>query len=264
VPRLDSTRYTLLFATAVCVVCALVVATAAVLLQPIQEENARLYRQKNVLIAAGLVRPDQKVSRDEVLKIFERNIRIRLIDLKTGALLPAERLDPLGYDQRRARNDPSQSRPAPENDAGVNRLPNYAAVHFVVRDEAVEQLVLAVEGLGMWGTIYGYLALDRDGNTVRGITYYDQKETPGLGGEIANPSWQALWKGRRVYDERWRPGITVIKGAAGTPEVDPLHVDGLSGATITSNAITRLTRFWMGESGYGEFLRKFREGGTST
>ncbi|MCX8113727.1 MAG: FMN-binding protein, partial [Burkholderiaceae bacterium] len=102
------------------------------------------------------------------------------------------------YDQRRARPDPATSRKAPPNTAGISRLPNYGIVYFVMKDGRVDEIVIAVEGLGMWGTIYGFVALDRDANTVRGLTYYDQKETPGLGGEIGNPKWQALWRGRKA------------------------------------------------------------------
>jgi Na+-transporting NADH:ubiquinone oxidoreductase subunit C len=113
----------------------------------------------------------------------------------------------------------------------------------------------------MWGTLYGFLALEPDGNTVRGLTYYDQKETPGLGGEISNPKWHAVWNGRRIYNENWEPQLVVIKGRAGSAEKDPLRVDGLSGATITSNAVSRLTAFWMSNQAWGRFLKRFREGG---
>jgi len=139
-------------------------------------------------------------------------------------------------------------------------MANYGLVYFVKDPGGVEQVVIAVEGLGMWGTIYGFVALAPDANTVLGLTYYDQKETPGLGGEIGNPTWQGLWRGRKAYDERWEPRITVIKGSAGPPEQDPLHVDGLSGATITSNAVTRLMQFWLSDDGYGKWLTRFREG----
>jgi Na+-transporting NADH:ubiquinone oxidoreductase subunit C len=259
VPKVDSTRYTVLFAAAVCVACALLVAAAAVGLQPRQAANQRLYIQKNVLLAAGLIEPGEDPSERELRDIFERRIRARLVDLSTGELVPEDRVDARTYDQRRARNDPAQSRPAPANRAGISRLPNYGLVYFVLgEDGKVDQLVLAVEGLGMWGTIYGFVSLGRDGNTVRGLTYYDQRETPGLGGEIGNPKWQALWRGRKGYDENWEARITVIKGVAGPPDQDPLRVDGLSGATVTSNAVTRLMQFWLSDDGYGRFLKQFR------
>ena len=261
-PRTDSTRYTILFATAVCVVCALLVAVSAVALRERQQINARLYQQKNVLLAAGLVGPDDSVSDEALLRIFDARIKVRLVDLATGDLLPQGKIDEKTYDQRRARNDPQMSRVAPPNAAQVPRVPTYGSAYFVMNGDRIEQVVIPVEGVGMWGTLYGFIAIDRDGNTIRGLTYYDQKETPGLGGEAGNPKWQAHWRGRKVYDESWEPRITVIKGSAGPPERDPFHVDGLSGATITSNGIARMMAFWLGDDGYRPFLRKFRQGAT--
>jgi Na+-transporting NADH:ubiquinone oxidoreductase subunit C len=257
---INSTRYTVIFAAVVCVICAALVSVTAVSLQPRQKANARLYMEKNVLVAAGLVQPGQSVGRNEIESIFKRDIRVRLVDLESGALVPEDKIDARGYDQRAARNDPDTSSAAPANAAGIRRLPNYGVAYFVMKDDKVDQVVIPIEGLGMWGTMYGFLSLAPDGNTIRGLTYYDHRETPGLGGEVSNPSWLSLWQGRRSYDEQNRPAITVIKGAAGPPEKDPLHVDGMSGATITSNAVTQLTRFWLSDDGYGKFLQRFREG----
>jgi len=260
VPKRDSTRYTILFATVVCVVCALLVSVAAVSLQPRQAAAARLYMEKNVLLAAGLLEPGTEVTAQEVNRVFEESIRVRLVDLATGELVPEGKVDARNYDQRKARGDPATSRVAPPNNAGIGRMPKYGVVYFVIKGDEVDQIIIAVEGLGMWGTIYGFLSLDRDANTVRGLTYYDQKETPGLGGEIGNPAWLKLWEGRKGYDDQWHARITVIKGQAGPPETDPLRVDGLSGATITGNAVTRLMQFWLSDKGYGRFLEKFRQG----
>jgi len=260
VRRLESPRYTAMFATIVCVVCALFVSVAAVSLQPRQAANARLYMEKNILVAAGLVEAGQDVSVKQLDEFFATRIKARLVDFETGELVPEGQMDARQYDQRRARNDPAASRVAPPNTAGIGRMPKYGVVYFVTKGDEVDQVIIAVEGLGMWGTIYGFLSLDRDANTVRGLTYYDQKETPGLGGEIGNPAWLKLWEGRKGYDDKWHARITVIKGQAGPPETDPLHVDGLSGATITGNAVTRLMQFWLSDKGYGRFLEKFRQG----
>ena len=263
-PRLESTRYTLLFATAVSVVCALLVATAAVGLRGRQEVNAALYKQKNVLLAAGLLKPGEATSAADVQAIFDQRIRVRAVDLKSGQLVPEDKFDAKGYDQRKARNDPALSRAAPTNDAQVARLPLRGTVYQVRGDDGkVEQWVLPIEGMGMWGTVYGFLSMDRDGNTVRGLTFYEQKETPGLGGEISNPQWQALWVGRKAFDAQWAPQLAVIKGQAGPPDQAPHHVDGLSGATITSNGITRVVRFWLGNDGYGPLLKNLRDGALS-
>jgi Na+-transporting NADH:ubiquinone oxidoreductase subunit C len=260
VANLNSARYIFLFAAAVSVACALLVSTAAVTLQPLQKANARQYMEKNVLVAAGLVKPGQEVTRQEVERFFQAAVKVRLVDFASGTLVPEDRINARDYDQRAARNDPGLSRAVPENQAGVGRIPNYGVVYFVMKAGQIDQLVVAVEGLGMWGTVYGFLSLDRDAVTVRGLTYYEHKETPGLGGEIGNPVWLALWRGRKAFDDVWCACLTVIKGSAGPPAVDPLRVDGITGATITSNAITHLMRFWLSDTGYGIFLKRFRIG----
>lgn len=257
----EGTRYTFVFATIVAAACALLIAVSAVGLAARQEANALLYRQKNVLLAAGLAQPDEDLSRQEILERFDERVRVRLVDLKSGELVPEGKQDARTYDQRKARNDPAQSRPAPPNPA-VSRLPIYGTAYILEKAGKIDQVVLPIEGKGMWGTLYGFIAIDRDGNTVRGLTFYDQKETPGLGGEIGNPRWQALWLGRKLYDANWEPALTVIKGNAGPPDQDPNRVDGLSGATITSGGVSRLIKFWMSQDGWAPFLQRLREGKT--
>jgi Na+-transporting NADH:ubiquinone oxidoreductase subunit C len=93
---------------------------------------------------------------------------------------------------------------------------------------------------------------------IDGITFYDHGETPGLGGEVDNPRWKSLWKGRKAFDENWQPTIAVVKGRAGPPEDDPYRVDGLSGATITSRGVSHLLAFWLGDDGFGPYLTNFR------
>jgi Na+-transporting NADH:ubiquinone oxidoreductase subunit C len=130
---------------------------------------------------------------------------------------------------------------------------------------AVEMLILPIEGKGLWSTLYGFIALAPDATTIEGITFYEHGETPGLGGEIDNPSWKALWPGRRAFNDRGETAIEVIKGQAGPPAEDPYRVDGLSGATLTGRGVSHLVRFWLSEDGFGPFLDQVREsrGGVS-
>lgn len=253
----DSTGYTVGFAVAVCVICGIGVAGAAVALGPRQAENKVLDQQKQVLYVAGLLKPGQEVTADEVTALFEKNIRPEVIDLKTGN--PAKGVEAKGFDQRRAQKDPATSTAAPDNAAKVFRLPNNALVYHVLKDGKTDTLIIPIEGYGLWSVLYGYIALDDDTTTVKGITFYAHAETPGLGGEVDNPKWKALWPGRKVYDDKGQPALSVIKGRAGDPKTDPHHVDGLSGATITSNGVTNLVKFWFGKDGYGPFLSNFRK-----
>ena len=112
--------------------------------------------------------------------------------------------------------------------------------------------------------LYAYLSLDADLRTVRGIIFYEHAETAGLGAEIANPVWTASWPGKRLYDDSGAVSLTVIKGI-----VDPaaanadFEVDGLSGATITSNGVSKLVRYWFGDGGFEPYLQRLAEENTA-
>lgn len=260
--QVNSVRYTLLFALAVCLVCSLLVASATVLLRDRQHANQLLYLQKNMLQATGLVKADEAVSDGEIRRTFDRFIRLRLVDLQTGEYVEHPRTDPVRYDQRRARADPAQSREAPPNLSQIKRVPKLATVALVVKDGKPVQVVLPIEGIGLYGTLYGFVALDRDLETIRGLAFYENRETPGLGGEVDNPKWKAQWPGRKAFDDSGNVRIALVKGGGvGPPEKDPHHVDALSGATITSNGVTRMLNFWLGENGFGPFLARARERG---
>ena len=253
-----SVGYNLAFAAGVCLVCAVVVSSAAVALGDRQDRNVVLYKQKNVLLAAGLATDDEDLTGDEVAMRFAPMTQV-VVDLASGAVV--DDVDPAGFDQRVAATDPTRSRVAPENLARVARLP-HAALVYEVRDasDAIKLVVRPVEGLGRWGTLYGFVALEGDLRTVRGLTFYEHKETPGLGGEVDNPRWKALWTGRLAFDETLTPVIAVVKGRAGPVAGDPYAVDGLSGATITSRGVTNLLRFWLGPEGFEPYLTRLRAG----
>ncbi len=258
--RKDSALYTLLFAALICTVCGLLVSASAVLLREDQEKNKKLDMQKNVLLAAGLVPDDAPITPGEIGAIFKERVQEEIITLKTGE--PDPGVDKDTFDQRLAASDPETSEAAPANRAKVARVPEHARVFKILDGDAVDMLVLPVEGKGLWSTLYGFLALDgADPRVVRGIAFYEHGETPGLGGEIENPKWRGLWNGREALDEDFNPIIKVIKGSAGPPAEDPTHVDGLSGATMTSNGVTALVRFWLGENGFGPYLKKYAERG---
>lgn len=250
-----SALYTLVFATAVCLVCAILVSGAAVALRPRQQQNIQLDKQGNVLRVAGLLERGEKLDAAEVEKRFASSIQVRLVELATGVFAPDEQKLLEGYNPAKALADPASSAPAPPNAAKVPRIPKFGIVYEVLKDGKVDRLVFPVSGKGLWSTLYGFIALDADGKTARGITFYQHGETPGLGGEIENPAWQALWEGRIACDDSGAPVIHVVKGSA----KGPTEVDGLSGATLTSQGVTHLVQFWLGENGYGPFLTNVRK-----
>jgi Na+-transporting NADH:ubiquinone oxidoreductase subunit C len=248
------------FAGLISIVCAVLVSSATVLLKERQETNRDLDRKRNVLMAAGVMTQDENLPREEVNARFKA-FEIVAVDLRTGAEDPA--IDATSYDQQRALREPDESRAAPPNDAQVVRLPDAALVYKKLDSAGhLELLVLPIEGKGLWSTLYGYLALGPDLNTVRGLTFYQHGETPGLGGEVDNPRWQALWPGRQVFDDENRVVIQVVRGSAGKATDDPYRVDGLAGATITSRGVTALLHLWLGPDGFGPYLARLKKEGT--
>ena len=242
-------------ALALCVVCSIVVSAAAVVLKPAQEVNKTRDLKRNILMAAGLY--------DPALTIEEQFQRVdpRVVDISTGEY--ATDIDPEGFDQRAAAKDPATS-VALDSDADIAsiiRQSRYAMV-YLVNDEAgdLSKVILPVHGYGLWSTLYGFVALESDGNTIAGLGFYEHKETPGLGGEVDNPRWKDLWKGKQVYRDG-AVAISVVKGSVDQgSDAANWQVDGLSGATLTSRGVSNLVQYWLGEDGFEPYLRNLREG----
>jgi len=251
-----SVVYTLVFSALLCVVCAIMVSSSAVTLKERQDVNKALDRKTNVLEAAGLIEADADVTAEQVEELFGSFSSV-FVELATGQ--EVEGGDPDLYDQQKAKKNPDTSREAPTNSSLIKRVPEKAVVYKLLDDGGeIETLILPIEGYGLWGTLYGFMALEADSNTVVGITYYEHKETPGLGGEVENPRWKALWPGRRIFDAEGERALQVIKGNAGPVASDPHRVDGLSGATITSRGVTNMIDFWTGPDGFGPYLESLR------
>ena len=250
----DSTSKTLLVALILCIVCSVLVSSAAVMLKPLQQKNKSLDMKTNILRAAGLYQED--VSVEEQFK----KVKARIVDLETGTYSDA--VDADSYDQRKAAKDPAMSNDLSEEQdiAKIGRQAKYVKVYIVEDAKGLDKIILPIKGYALWSTLYGFIALNNDLNTVAGLGFYEHAETPGLGGEIDNPGWKALWVGKHVYagDD---VAISVIKGSSdpASPKHD-YQIDGLSGATLTSRGVDNLIKFWMGENGFAPFLENLKRG----
>lgn len=262
-PR-DSFAQTLKVATVLCVVCSVIVAGSAVLLKGLQEANKALDQKKNVLIAAGLFDVDVN-NNSEVDAIYDDNVERVLIDLETGEPVDSETMDPEKYDQRKAAKNPDLNKPIdpPDGLGGIKKREKYSFVYRVKNAESgeVDKVVLPVYGKGLWSTLYGFLAVASDGNTVKGITFYEHAETPGLGGEIDSAKFKEEWPGKTLYGEDGEVAVALVK--AGVAKDEEHDIDALSGATITSNGVEEMIHYWAGPDGFGPYLAKLSgNGGT--
>ena len=204
----ESIGNVLFVAIGVSLVCSVLVASAAIVLKPRQQQNELEYQQRIILEVAGLYEPGANVA--ELYAAIEETST----ELASGEQAPV----------------------------------------YLVRDNGeIEQVILPVEGAGLWGTMYGYLAVESDGRTARGLQFYQHIETPGLGDGVDKPAWQAQWRGKRLFDENGDPLVEVVKGPA--PKGSDYQIDGLAGATLTGRGVSIFVQHWISDEGYGPFLK---------
>lgn len=248
----DSIKRTLLVTLSVCLICSLFVSITAVSLRSTQETNKLNDQRIKILEAAKIYDPTTSIE-DQ----FD-NLEIKFLDFETGSISSEfQSFDIDKYDQIKALRFAELSSPVPQSEdiAIIKNRENVGKVYLVMQNDNISKIVLPIRGYGLWGTLYGYIAIENDLNTVVGIEFYEHKETPGLGGEVDNPSWKNSWAGKQIYNNNDEVYLSVLKGVV--PKDDPefiYKIDGLSGATLTSNGITNMIKYWFGESGYSKFL----------
>lgn len=239
-------------------VCSTLVSGAAIGLRPMQEENRKLDMKKNILRSAGLYNQDKSID------AMFANIETRIIELANGEFVPENAISPDSYNQLQAALSDDFSRPLERDEdiAGLGRLEKYSLVYLVRDGTGITQVILPVRGKGLWSTMYGYVALDADMKTIRGISFYEHGETPGLGGEIENKKWLAGWEGKKMYGPDDKVRLQVVKGnAADSGTAAQYEIDGLSGATMTAKGVNDLMQFWFGDHGFKPFIERLQKNG---
>lgn len=225
-------------------------------MKPKQLANVELDRNKNILMAANLFDP----AKDDNAKAVElfKTVEIKLVNTKTGQFATEEELKSAGitdvgaYDVEKAKKDPKTQILLEEDPAQIGALPQFLKVYLINDDGGkIKNIVLPINGNGLWGQIYGFLTLKSDLNTIEGISFYQHKETPGLGALIETPKWRATWTDKKAYEDD-KVVTGVVK--SGSPKPTPNYVDGITGATITSGGVNNMVQFWLSDKAYKPFL----------
>ena len=248
----------LLIVVMVALVCSILVSLSAVGLRPIQQRNQLIERSRNIVVLSGLVEPGAALSSDDISSAVEQ-MDIRVLNIDTGQF--DDSIDPSGFDPRAARNDPdlSVAISAEADLAGIGRRSRYEVVYLAYEGDALKRVIFPIFGEGMWSTLYGYVALENDLSTIAAATFYEQAETAGLGDRITEPAWLAKWAGVRLYGNDGGYRFRIAPGPVDPASAAAAHeVDGISGATVTGNAVSRLVRYWFGPDGYGPFIDNLR------
>ena len=250
----ESVIKTIGVAFAVCLVCSLIVSASAVSLREQQKENKLNDRRVKILEVADIkIEPNQTIA--EAFNKLEQ----KFIDFNTGKLMDEyNNFNIDEYDQLISLKDSTLSSPVPKSEdiAIIKNRENVGKI-FILRDDDdnIDKLILPIRGYGLWGTLYGYISLASDLNTINGIEFYEHKETPGLGAEVENEEWKNIWKGKILYNKDGGVELKVVKGASS----NKYEVDGLSGATLTSNGVSNMIEYWLGPEAYGPALKIVKE-----
>ncbi len=209
---MPSALKSIVFATILCVVCSVLLTAASTGLKSYQQKNAEVDRQKNILMAFGVVGEDEVVGSDKIQQLYRDYVQSVWVDDNGRTLTAAQH--------------------------GKTDLPLYT----YVKDQAVQAYVVPIDTRGLWGAIHGYLALENDGSTIRGFTVYKHQETPGLGGEIESRWFRKNFQGKKITNDSGDfVSIKIAKGAAteAMPKKKRInYVDGISGATMTGKFLT--------------------------
>ena len=244
--------------TVTALLCSILVTVAAVTLQPIQRAYQDLERNRNLVAISGLTDDAAKLSDREVINVFQ-SLDARIVNLDTGTF--DDTYNPSTFDTWKAAADPAFSIaiPTDQDSAKLSRRSRFVKVYLVTEGNNLSRMILPIYGQGMWSTLYGFIALEPDLNTIADITFYEQAETAGIGDQILREDWQARWLGRKLYDEAGTLRFVMSKTS-----VDPsslaaaYHVDAISGATVTTDAVSSLVRYWFGPHGFAPFLQSYR------
>ena len=221
-----SNLYIISFMAIITTILGFLLSISATSLKAKQDFNIEIDIKKNILSSLNIpADKTQKISEKEIEKLFDDRILTLNID-ENG------------------------------NQSNSGKLPVYIATE----NDTITGYSIPISGKGLWSTIYGYMAIEPDGETVKGITFYKHGETPGLGGELEKDWFTSNYIGKKIYDTDGNlVSIEIIKGHVNPNNVDAIHqVDGISGATLTGKGMNKFIADDLNT--YKPFLDRVRAG----
>jgi Na+-transporting NADH:ubiquinone oxidoreductase subunit C len=202
----------ILFAATLCFVCSVILTTASTGLKRFQEKNIQIDKHRNILISVGLLEKSRRYAADKIESLYNESIKALWVD-PSGQLIDESQRDESDF-----------------------------PLYVYLKEGEIQAYIVPFNSRGLWGKIYGYLAIENDGSTISGFTVYKHSETPGLGGEIEKAWFQKNWVGKKIVDRSGAfVSISIAKGAVQDtirPEKRFHYVDGISGATLTGKYLT--------------------------
>lgn len=214
------------FAAGLCLICSFMLTFAASSLKPMQQKNQMVDKQKNILKVLRVTDTQKKYTNEEVEQLYTNYIQNKFIN-DQGEIVD-EKTD--------------------------------APIFLYVKNGQVDAYAIPISGYGLWSTLYGYFSVNGDGTTVRGITFYEHGETPGLGAEVEAKWFQDNFIGKKIATTSGQfKSVGIVKGKVDnvvSKSEQPYYVDGISGATVTSNGVNEFLKEALLR--YESFAKKLR------
>ena len=232
----QSNRYIIIFASILTIVCGGLLALASEGLKEKQQFNIALEQKKNILSTVRTLEEGQSID-----SLYSQQVKEFVIDhegnVKKG-IQPKDVILAVEY-----------KKPAEQRLLPVYEFKNESD------STKVDYVVLPVYGYGLWNDIWGYVALESDMNTIRGVKFDHKGETPGLGARIeSDAEVQARYKGKSIYEDSKLVSVTMMKGEGNDYSDHPHRVDGMSGATLTAKGVNNMLKDYL--SSYENYLKK--------
>ncbi|MGL5391413.1 MAG: Na(+)-translocating NADH-quinone reductase subunit C, partial [Shewanella sp.] len=226
----DTVVGTMIFTISLCLLCSFMITGTAGILKERKLAKKRDELQRYVLLAAAV----DLGQGNEFREIFAKSVKPLLLDVDTGTVDANPEV--LDFDERMAAINPATSRAPNKDIAKIKTRANRVRVFNIVNDDgALASVVVPFYGKGLWSMIYGYVAVEPDFNTIKGLVVYEHGETPGIGDFVTDPHWLSQWKGKQLFDAEGKFAIRLVKGGA---KAGDLHaVDAVSGATMTGRGV---------------------------
>ncbi len=240
----NNSTYIIIYATVMVVVVAAVLAIAAMVLQPIQNANVEVEKKGDVLASVGLAQ-DAGKAKDKTAYINDEYKKYIVDSYLVNTR--GDRIEGSAF-EKLVNLKAEYEKPAEQRELPV----------FVSEADGKRLYIIPVWGSGLWGAVWGYVALEGDWSTVAGVVFDHKGETPGLGAEIATPKFASQFAGKKIFRGDELVGITVLKGD-GVSRGNDYAVDAISGGTITSRGVEHMIIDCMQD--YKAYIEKQKAGG---
>jgi len=231
-----SNKYIFIYSSVMVVIVAILLALTSTLLKPAQDNNVKMEKMQMILKSANI-----EVGFEDAIEKYDEVIKSEIVLNTEGEVIAEytngnfEKGDIRAFDIELKKELQKIEKGNPES----ANLPLYV---FVNNQDTL--FIIPIHGKGLWGPVWGNIALKSDKETIAGVTFDHQGETPGLGAEISESKFQEQFVGKKIFDENGSfVSVKVVKGGVANSNINPMYgVDAVSGGTITSQGVDDMIR----------------------